>query len=65
MVECRSSNTGWFPALTDRLCCQSLEEVSGFLFDAWRDVNGGDELREILDRTGWGYRGVSSRLRTL
>jgi hypothetical protein len=30
-----------------------LEEVGGLLFDAWRDVNGGDELWEIHDRTGW------------
>jgi hypothetical protein len=42
-----------FSALARLVGLEGLEEVGGLLFDAGLDVNGGDELREILDRTGW------------
>jgi len=65
MVNRGRRDAAGFSALAHLVGLKCLEEVSDLLFNAWRNVHGGDELWEILDRTGWGTGRASLLLRTL
>jgi hypothetical protein len=54
-VDGGSRGADGFCALAHPVGLEGLKEADDVPLDAGRDINGGDKLREILDRTGYGY----------